>query len=154
MNSYQITRSLKDLSEFQTVSTGIANLLINNPNLTKSLQPLSHRRLVGYLSIFYRYFHGHCSQKTREIIHVPLRRINLPEAQLIRTLFKFHCLIHERYPPTNHHSSQAHAIYRAPSSCFPELYNMPSFNLQSMNLILGPSPLSLSPSFFHFLGFV
>ena len=35
--------------------------LINNPNLTKSLQPLSHRRLVGDLSIFYRYFNGHCS---------------------------------------------------------------------------------------------
>ena len=33
--------------------------LINNPNLTKSLQPLSHRRLVGDLSIFYKYFHGH-----------------------------------------------------------------------------------------------
>ena len=30
--------------------------LINNPNLTKSFQPLSHRRLDGYLSIFYRYF--------------------------------------------------------------------------------------------------
>ena len=28
--------------------------LINNPNLTRSLQPLSHRRLVGDLSIFYR----------------------------------------------------------------------------------------------------
>ena len=27
--------------------------LINNPNLTKSLQPLSHCRLVGDLSIFY-----------------------------------------------------------------------------------------------------
>ena len=35
--------------------------LINNPNLTKSLQPLSHRRLVGDLSIYYRYFNGHCS---------------------------------------------------------------------------------------------
>ena len=30
--------------------------LIHNPNLTKSLQPLSHRRLVGDLSIFYGYF--------------------------------------------------------------------------------------------------
>ena len=27
--------------------------LINNPNLTKALQPLPHRRLVGDLSIFY-----------------------------------------------------------------------------------------------------
>ena len=49
--------------------------LINNPNLTKSLQPLSHRRLVRDLSIFYRYFNGQCSQETRYIIPVPLRRV-------------------------------------------------------------------------------
>ena len=49
--------------------------LSNNPSLTKSFQPLSHHRLVGDLSIFYRYFHGHCSQEIREIIHAPLRRI-------------------------------------------------------------------------------
>ena len=49
--------------------------LINNPNLTKSLQPLSHRRLVGDLSIFYRYNNGHCSQEIRDIIPVPLRRV-------------------------------------------------------------------------------
>ena len=48
---------------------------INNPNLTKSLQPLSHRRLVGDLSISYRYFNGHCSQEIRDIIPVPLRRV-------------------------------------------------------------------------------
>ena len=49
--------------------------LINNPNLTKSLQPLSHRRLVGDLAIYYRYFNGHCSQEIRDIIPVPLRRV-------------------------------------------------------------------------------
>ena len=49
--------------------------LSNNANLTKSLQPLSHRRLVGDISIFYRYFHGHCSQEIREIIPVPLRHV-------------------------------------------------------------------------------
>ena len=49
--------------------------LINNPNLTKSLQPLFHRRLVGDISIFYRYFHRHCSQEIRDIIPVPLRRV-------------------------------------------------------------------------------
>ena len=32
--------------------------LTNNPYLTKYLQPLSHRRLAGDLSIIYRYFHG------------------------------------------------------------------------------------------------
>ena len=49
--------------------------LINNLNLTKSLQRLSHRPLVRDLSIFCRYFHGHCSQEIREIIPIPLRRV-------------------------------------------------------------------------------
>ena len=47
--------------------------LINNANLTKSLQHLSHRRLVGDLFIFYRYFHGYCSPEIWDIIPVPLR---------------------------------------------------------------------------------
>ena len=49
--------------------------LINNPNLTKSLQPPSHRRLVGDPTIFYRYFNEHCSQEIRDIISVPSRRV-------------------------------------------------------------------------------
>ena len=44
---------------------------INNPSLTKSLQSLFHRRLVADLSIFYRYFHGHCSLEIKSIIPNP-----------------------------------------------------------------------------------
>ena len=44
--------------------------LINNPNLTQSPQPFSHRGWVGD-----RFFHGHCSQEIRDIIPVPLRRV-------------------------------------------------------------------------------
>ena len=46
--------------------------LINNLNFTKPLQRLSHRRLAGKLSIFYRFFHGHCFQETRDIMPDPL----------------------------------------------------------------------------------
>ena len=49
--------------------------LINNPNLTNSLQSLSHRRLFADLSIFYRYFHGYCSQEIKNIISDPVRRV-------------------------------------------------------------------------------
>ena len=42
--------------------------LINNPNITNSLQSLSHRRLFADISIFYRYFHGHYSQEIKSII--------------------------------------------------------------------------------------
>ena len=49
--------------------------LINSPNLTNSLQSLSHRRLVADLSIFYRCFHGHCSQEIKNIIPDPVRSV-------------------------------------------------------------------------------
>ena len=49
--------------------------LINNPSLTKSLQSLSHRRLVADLSIFYRHFHGHCSMEIKSIIPDPLKHV-------------------------------------------------------------------------------
>ena len=52
-----------------------AKLSLNNPNLTKSLQHLAHRCIVGDLSIFYRHFNGHFSQEIRDIIPVPLRRV-------------------------------------------------------------------------------
>ena len=51
--------------------------LINNPNLTNSLQPLSHRCLVADLSIFYRYFHGYYSQEIKNIIPDPVRRVRI-----------------------------------------------------------------------------
>ena len=49
--------------------------LINNPNLTKYLHSLSHRRLVADLSIFYRYLHRYCSQEIKNIIPDPMRRV-------------------------------------------------------------------------------
>ena len=51
--------------------------LINNPNLTNSPQSLFHRRLAADLSIFYRYFHGHCSQEIKNIISDPVRRVRI-----------------------------------------------------------------------------
>ena len=52
-----------------------ATRLINNPNLIKSPQSLSHRRLAVDLSIFYRYFNRHCSQEISEVIPAPGRRV-------------------------------------------------------------------------------
>ena len=45
--------------------------LINKPSLTKSLQSLSHRRLVADLSTFHRFFQGHGSLEIKNIIPDP-----------------------------------------------------------------------------------
>ena len=102
--------------------------LINNPNLAKSLQPLSHRRLVGDLSIFYRYFNGHCSQEIRDIIPIPLRRVRTTRSSTHSHPFQV------SLPTSRTLSHKSSFIPRTcnlwnvlPSSCFPESYNLPSF---------------------------
>ena len=104
--------------------------LINNndPYLTKSLQPLSHRRLVGDLSIYYRYFNGHCSQEIRDIIPVPLRRVRTTRSSTHSHPFQ----VSLPNPRTLSHKSSfiprtCNSWNVLPSSCFPESYNLPSF---------------------------
>ncbi|KAL7630555.1 UNVERIFIED_CONTAM: hypothetical protein RMT77_019253 [Armadillidium vulgare] len=48
--------------------------LINSPILTNSLQSLSARRNVGSLSLYYRYYNGHCSSELSRRKPPPLRR--------------------------------------------------------------------------------
>jgi len=48
--------------------------LIDDPTLTSSLDSLSLRRNVASLSLFYRYFHGHCSEELASCVPPPLRR--------------------------------------------------------------------------------
>ena len=112
--------------------------LINNPNLTKSLQPLSHGRLVGYLSIFYRYFHRHCSQEIGEIIPVPLRRVRTTRSSTHSHPFQ----VSLPNPRTLSHKSSfiprtCNLWNVLPSSCFPESYNLLSFksNINKLDLI-------------------
>ena len=77
-----------------------------------------------------------------------------PQAQLIHTLSKFHCLIHEIYP-SNHHSSQEHALYGTSRLLpFLNLTTCHLSNLRSMNLILSLSPLSCSFSSLFLLSYV
>jgi hypothetical protein len=42
--------------------------LINDPLLTQRLPSLAHRRAVGDLSLFYRYFYGFCSDELSSIV--------------------------------------------------------------------------------------
>ena len=101
--------------------------LIKHPNLTKSLQPLSHRRLGGDLSIYYRNFNGHCSQEIRDIIPVPLRRV--------RTRSSIHSHSFQVSLPISRTLSQKSSFIPRtcnswnvlPSPCFPESHNVPSF---------------------------
>ena len=124
--------------------------LINNPNLTKFLQLLSYRCLVGDLPIFYRYFHRHCSQEIRDIIPVPLRLVRTTRNPTHSHPFQLSLT----NPRTLSHKSlliprTCNLWNVLPSSCFPESYNLPSFKskINKLDLI----SLSSQPFAFFFL---
>ena len=111
--------------------------LVNNPNLTKSLQPLSHRRLVGDLSIHYRCFHRHCSQEIRDNIPVPLRGLRTTRSSTHSHPFQ----VSLPNPRTLPHKSEfipktCNLWNLLPSSCFPGCHNLPSFKFKINKLDL------------------
>ena len=117
----------------------IAIPLINNPNLNNSLQSLSHRCLAADLSMFYRYFHGHCSQEIKNIIPDPVRRVQTTRSSTYSHPFQ----VTLPNPRTLSHKSSfiprtSQQWNSLPPTTFPESYNSLSFNLTSTNLILSP----------------
>jgi hypothetical protein len=45
-----------------------ASRMITDVNISSTLDSLSHRRNVGALCVFYKYFHGHCSSELYELM--------------------------------------------------------------------------------------
>ena len=125
--------------------------LISNSNLTNCLQSLSHRRLGADLSIFYRYFHGHCSQEIKNIIPDPVRRVRTTRSSTYSHPFK----VTLPNPQTLSHKSSfiprtSQLWNLLTPTTFPESYNLSSFksNINKIDL------LSLSTKAFpHFLSF-
>ena len=112
--------------------------LINNPNLTNSLLSLSHRRLVADLSIFYRYFHGHCSQEIKNIIPDLVRRVRTTRNSTYSHPFQ------ATFPNPRTLSHNSSFIPRTsqmwnslPPTTFPESYNLSSFksNINKLDLV-------------------
>ena len=90
------------------------------------------------LSIFYRYFNGHCSQEIRDIIPVPLRRVRTTRSSTHSHPFQ----VSLPNPRTLSHKSSfiprtCNLWNVLPSSRFPESYNLPSFksNVNKLDLI-------------------
>ena len=112
--------------------------LINNPNLTHFLQSLAHCRHVADLSIFYRYFHGHCSQEIKNIIPDPVRHVRTTRSPTNSHPFQVtlpnpRTLAHK--PSFIPRTSQ---LWNSlPHTTFPESYNLSSFksNVNKLDLV-------------------
>ena len=84
--------------------------LIDNSALTDSLDSLAHRRNVSALSLYYRYYHGRCSDELKSVIPPkacpgaqtptppPSHLINFPFSSVMQGSFEIHrgCILLER----------------------------------------------------------
>ena len=128
-----------------------AILLINNPNLTNFLQSLSHRLLVADLSIFYRYFHGNCSQKIKNIIPDLMMCVQTTRSSTYSHPFQVTLPNRQTLSHKSSFIPRTSQLWNPwPPNTFPESYNLSSFksNINKIDLV------SLSTSISnHFLSF-
>ena len=112
--------------------------LINNPNVPNSLQSLSHRCLVADISIFYCYFHRHCSQEIKNIFPDPVKHVRTTRSSTYSHPFQ----VTLPNPQTLFHKSlfiprTSQLWYSFPPTTFPESYNLSSFksNINKLDLV-------------------
>ena len=105
--------------------------LISDSSLTSTLDPLSLRRKVASLSLFYRYYFGHCSDELAACIPPPMTR---PHSTHQATLAHNYC-VELSNARINRFSdgffpSTSHLWNSLPSAVFPASFNLPSFKRQ------------------------
>ncbi|XP_065681395.1 uncharacterized protein LOC136095097 [Hydra vulgaris] len=116
------------LSLLDKVQKCIVN--IDGLALAAKLQPLSHRGNVSSLSLFYKYYNGHCSKELATL--VPPTKIH---SCVTRHLIKSHpFFVTVPKCSKNSYSSsyfpQTSVLWNLlPSSCFPDSYKLQSFKL-------------------------
>ena len=112
--------------------------LIGDPSLTSTLDPLSLRRKVASLSLFYRYYFGHCSDELATCIPPPMAR---PRSTRQATFAHNYC-VELSNARINRFSdgffpSTSHLWNSPPSSVFPASFNLPSFKRQVYHHLRG-----------------
>ena len=102
--------------------------LINDHSLTSSLDSLSLRREVASLSLFYRYYFGHCSAELRDRVPRPLRRPRCTRQAVASHQYSVELCNHriERCSDCFFPSTSV-AWNSLPAAVFPASYNLSSF---------------------------
>ena len=114
------------LSLLDRIQQRICNVI--GPNLSSKLDSLSHRRNVASLSLFYKYFHGHCSSELSSL--VPRLRTFQRSTRLATSSHKLTVQL-----PTCHKSLYSNSFFprtsalwnSLPNLCFPPSYDLQSF---------------------------
>ena len=126
--------------------------MIGDPSLTSTLDPLSLRRKVASLSLFYCYYFGHCSDELAACIPPPMAQprstrqatfahnycVELSNARINRFSYGF-------FPSTSHLWNSL------PSSVFPASFNLTSFKRQVYHHLRGQMALFFIILFRYFV---
>ena len=114
------------LNLLDRIQNRVCNMI--GPQLSLKLQPLSHRRNVASLSLFYKYFHGHCSAELERL--VPSRKVFPCDTRLAARAHEFTVdepLITKDYRRTSFFPRTSSLWNSLPAECFPTTYNLQSF---------------------------
>ena len=129
--------SHRSLSALDSVQHRLKGLV--GPDLYSTLQPLSHRRDVASISLFYRYFHGKCSTELHSLVP-PLRVFRR------QTRYSNDCAKHPFFlqiPKSHHKFHETSFIPRTtklwnslPPEAFPDEYNINKFKSNANKFLL------------------
>ena len=123
------------LAMLDKIQKRITNLV--GPILASKLQPLSHRRMVASLSLFYKYFHGRCSTELYQLIP-PLKTFNRNTRLAARS--HSYTVSLPKYNRNFYRDSfipRTSAVWNAlPQSCFPDEYDLHSFKKKVNDYLL------------------
>ena len=112
--------------------------LINDRNLTDPLDPLPLRRKVASLSLFYRYYFGHCSSELYDRVPQPLPRPRCTRQAVASHRYSVELCNPriERY--SNCFFPTTSRLWNSlPADVFPDSYNLSAFKRQVYHFLKG-----------------
>ena len=125
-SSFKYWHSLRKSLDNPILQRRIVNIV--GPDLCSNLQSLSHRRNVASLSLFYKYFHGCCSDELKSLT---------PALKSFKRVTRFSASAHPftlQLPSCNKHFYSTSFFPHTsdlwnslPSSCFPPSYDLQIF---------------------------
>ena len=102
-------------------------------NLFSTLQPLSHRRNIASLSLFYRYYHGKCSRELHEMVpnHKKFNRNTRYSSRVQEDRPHFLDVggIYPRYHMDSFFPRTTSLWNSLPAECFPVHYNLQNIKI-------------------------
>ena len=110
--------------------------VIGSPDLTGSLQSLSGRRKVASLSLYYRYYNGHCSSELHNCIPPPLRRARATRLSTRSHNFSVQLSVPRLNIGVRSFFYSASVLWNTlPSSMFPITFDMDTFKRRASGFV-------------------